>query len=340
MTKHATPQDIDIVVTYLDSSDQEWLKERDHWRRMSTDIPEDENTEVRYRNMNNFHFLLRSIEAYAPWVHKVHIVTWGHLPEWLDTDHPKLNIVTHQAFIPKECLPTFNSNAIEIQFDRIPGLAEYFINMNDDMFLNAPTQASDFFRDGKPRLDITYHPFTPPWFVKANNITALNSIVDNPRPITKKLFSPKNGWRSVLKNIYFLPLVKSSGKFIGFHAAHLTVPTTKTIYKEVKSRLPEHVAYVACSKFRDSRDNRAINQWIMQDYARATNQFVPHNSAKFGKHLLFDEKTDFDRLFRSSYKVLSLSDDDRLSQDEFERAITQMNNAFAKKFPHKSSFEK
>ncbi len=37
----------------------------------------------------------------------------GHLPSWLNKEHPKLNIVNHKDFIPEKYLPTFNSHAIE-----------------------------------------------------------------------------------------------------------------------------------------------------------------------------------------------------------------------------------
>ena len=58
--------------------------------------------------------------------------------EWLNTKHPKLNIVCHEDFIPQKFLPTFNSHTIEWNFHRIPGLTEQFVYFNDDMFLLKP----------------------------------------------------------------------------------------------------------------------------------------------------------------------------------------------------------
>lgn len=85
-------------------------------------------------------------------------MTWGHLPEWLDTSHPKLNIINHKDYIPEKYLPTFNSNVIELNLDRIEGLSEYFVNFNDDFFLNSMTKPDDFFIDGLPRLQMMYMP--------------------------------------------------------------------------------------------------------------------------------------------------------------------------------------
>lgn len=70
------------------------------------------------------------------------------MPEWLNTECPKLRIVRHEEYIPSEYLPTFNSNVIELNLHRILDLSERFINFNDDMFVIGETQKSDFFENG------------------------------------------------------------------------------------------------------------------------------------------------------------------------------------------------
>jgi len=85
-------------------------------------------------------------------------VTWGHLPKWLNTGHPKLNIVKHEDFLNKDYLPVFNSRAIEINLHRIPGLAEQFIYFNDDMFITKPVKKSDFFNNGLPKDVAVFNP--------------------------------------------------------------------------------------------------------------------------------------------------------------------------------------
>ena len=77
----------------------------------------------------------RAVEKFAPWVNKIHFVTYGHLPKWLNIDNPKLNIAKHSDFIPQKYLPTFSSFPIEVNLHRIKGLAERFVYFNDDMFL-------------------------------------------------------------------------------------------------------------------------------------------------------------------------------------------------------------
>ena len=58
-------------------------------------------------------YSLRSIGLYAPWVRKIFIVTDNQVPEWLDTAHPKIQIVDHSEILPEESRPCFNSVIIE-----------------------------------------------------------------------------------------------------------------------------------------------------------------------------------------------------------------------------------
>ena len=128
-----TDYPIDIVVPWVDGSDPEWEAERSQYRP----VIKSDTSSSRFREWGLFQYWFRGIEKYAPWVRKVHLITWGHLPEWLNTSHPKLNIVNHKDYIPEEYLPTYSSHVIELNMHRIPDLAEHFIYFNDDVYLAA-----------------------------------------------------------------------------------------------------------------------------------------------------------------------------------------------------------
>lgn len=90
-------------------------------------------------------FSMRSLEKFAPWVRRVYLVTNGQVPHWLDTSHPRLQLVTHaDIFANASHLPTFSSPAIEANLHRIPGLSEHFLYLNDDTMFGAPVWPSDF----------------------------------------------------------------------------------------------------------------------------------------------------------------------------------------------------
>lgn len=104
----------------------------------------------RFADNNELKYSLRSIEKFAPWVNNVYIVTNGQVPVWLDLNHPKVKLVTHQDIFPnKSHLPTFSSPAIECNLHRIQGLSKQFIYFNDDIFLTSSVRKEDFFTQNK-----------------------------------------------------------------------------------------------------------------------------------------------------------------------------------------------
>ena len=222
---------IDIVVTYLDSTDPKWQKDRVKYS--GEKYIDTLNDEARYRNMDNFKYWFRSIEKYAPWVNKIHLVTYSHLPTWLNTQNSKLHIVKHSDFIPQKYLPTFNSNVIELNMDRIDGIAEKFVNFNDDFFLNNPVKPTDFFVNNLPAIQIMHTPIPPSEefnVVLFNNILAINEMDNNEKKLFfSKTFSFRNGFFAVAANVLMFPIVKYLNKFTGFRPDHLTQPLTKNI---------------------------------------------------------------------------------------------------------------
>ena len=139
---------IDFVITWVDGTDPKWLAEKLRTLQ-ETDFLETQKTDssdLRFRNDFDFlRFWFRGVEKFAPWVNQIFFVTYGHLPSWLNLNHPKLKIIRHEDFIPQEFLPTFNSHTIENHLHLIPGLSEYFVYFNDDFYLLKTTKPTDFF---------------------------------------------------------------------------------------------------------------------------------------------------------------------------------------------------
>ena len=115
---------------------------------------------VRYREWDTLRYWFRAVEKYAPWVNQVYFVTCGHVPKWLNMDAPKLHFVRHQDYIPEQYLPTFSSHPIELNLHRIEGLSEHFVYFNDDFYLTAPVQETDFFVNGLPCDSLEETPLT------------------------------------------------------------------------------------------------------------------------------------------------------------------------------------
>ena len=125
---------IDFVVTWLGSADPQWQEQYAYYKTGA----KGDKGKARYREMNIFNYWFRAVEKYAPWVNKLYLITNGKSPDWINKDNPKLVLVKHEDYMPKEILPTFNSCAIELHMHRIKGLSEHFVYFNDDMMLNGP----------------------------------------------------------------------------------------------------------------------------------------------------------------------------------------------------------
>lgn len=142
---------IDAVITWVDGADARWRAEFEAWNRSSQpDVGLDGRDACRYRDNGELRFALRAIARYAPWFRRVHVVTQGHRPRWLEPVTP-ICLVDHAEILDGDHLPTFNSHAIESRLHRIRGLAEHFVYFNDDVFLARPQRPSSYFTaDGRP----------------------------------------------------------------------------------------------------------------------------------------------------------------------------------------------
>lgn len=88
---------IDFVVTWVDSNDENWRKEKQYYEEeMSINV--DLNDNLRYRDWGFMRYWFRAVEKYAPWVNKVYFITEGHLPEWLNLENEKLVVIKHGKY--------------------------------------------------------------------------------------------------------------------------------------------------------------------------------------------------------------------------------------------------
>ena len=135
---------MDAVITYVDGQDPLWLK--DYASAVGGNV-----TAKRFRDWGTLRFLLRGIERHMPFIENVHLVVAreSQIPSWAGG---RLKPVLHRDIIPGEYLPTFNSTTIEMFLHRIPGLSERFLYFNDDMFPVADCTEEDFFPGGKAAM--------------------------------------------------------------------------------------------------------------------------------------------------------------------------------------------
>jgi hypothetical protein len=183
---------IDVVYTWCDDSDPLFRDRLACWRKDSRD--EAAAGDARFRTHDELRYSLRSLEAHAPWVRRVHLVTNGQVPSWLDRRHPDMHLVSHaDIFEDVADLPCFNSLAIETNLHRIPNLAESFLYLNDDFLIgNHLSPAAFFCSAGRPVFFVESYPLPgprSPWFARAEEDLMKRCHRYNHRLLREKLRS-------------------------------------------------------------------------------------------------------------------------------------------------------
>jgi len=327
---------IDFVIPWVDGQDEEWIKEKTKYQSNSADY---DDRETRYRDWELLRFWFRSVECCAPWVHKIHFITWGHVPEWLNVNHPKINVVRHDEFIPTKYLPTFNSNTIECNIHRIKGLSKQFVLFNDDVFLNRKVEPTYFFQKGLP---VDFFALAPICFgsntvgrISANNISVINDHF-NAKEVVKrnksKIYNTKYGLKTNAKNLMY------GGKewIPGLGGLHLSnsflLDTFETVWKKEEKLLDE----TCMSKFRSENN---VNQWLFRYWQLMEGKFLP---TSLNRGTYYNLQYDFDRLLESIQKSTDVeicaNDSDDL--ENIAQKKKRLIEAFEKKYPKKSEFEK
>ncbi|MDD6478254.1 MAG: stealth family protein [Oscillospiraceae bacterium] len=328
---------IDFIITWVDPSDTAWQKEKAVYDGSTVTAA---NSEVRYRDWDNLQYWFRAVEKYAPWVNKIHFVTWGHTPLWLDTENPKLNIVNHKDFIPEEYLPTFSSHTIELNLHKIEGLSEQFVYFNDDIFLNKPVSPEDFFKGGLPMdtaaLNCVYFNKDTAAHYQGSDITVINSNFELRPSIKanlKKWISLKNGKKNVLRTL----LLSLWHWFPGFYYQHGANGYLKSTFAEVWEKEFDILDTTCRHRFRGECD---ANQWVMKFWQLASGRFeVRDDSFVYCRHISED---NFEELCREipleKHGMICINDTEKTI--DFEEKKTRILAALNKILPERSQFEK
>lgn len=341
MSKKDYPK-IDFVVTWVDGSDPEWQKEKAKWAKK--EIGSDSeifkkwiNNDIRFRDWDIFKYWFRAVEKYAPWVNKVYLITNGQVPKWLDPNCKKLQIVKHDKIIPKEYLPTFNSNAIELNMHKIKGLSEHFVYFNDDMFLNNKIKPSYYFKKGLPRCAAVTDCAHMDYFIthaEINNTKIINRFFDKRDVLKKnpaKWFNLRYG-KYLIKTISLLPWKK----FTGMQEFHVAIPYLKSTFSKVAVLCDKDFKATMSTKFR--KDNN-INHWLVENWQMASGDFYPISP----NSTLHIEEIITDKVIRNSrkkkYKVVCYNDVD-CENSVFRNEKRLLHEHFQSVFPEKSKFEK
>ncbi|MCH5225149.1 MAG: Stealth CR1 domain-containing protein [Muribaculaceae bacterium] len=327
---------IDIVVTWVDMNDPQWKKDFAQYSHQPG-IEDNGINQVRFRDYGLFRFWFRGVETFAPWVRKIHFVTSGPVPEWLNTDNPKINVVKHSDYIPAEFLPTFNSTVIERYMHKIPGLSDNFIYFNDDFFILKPIGPDRFFQNGLP-CDIAvfqYNPAWSQWYRKLKNNIRLINLHFKKKEVMKKW---RHKWYTPLygKKGFGNKLWKLYPRFITLRVHHNAQPYLKETFEKVWNACGAELKETSSFRFRDSKD---YSPELFRTWQICEGNFEPYNTYGDTKMfpLMVKPLQALKAVRNQEYSLICLNDNKRIKN--YEVLMQHLRDAFEFILPEKSSFE-
>ena len=294
-------------------------------------------SEARFRDYGLLRYWFRGVEKFTPWVRKIHFITCGQTPEWLDTSNPKINLVSHKDYIPQQFLPTFNSVVIEYYLHKIPGLAEHFVYFNDDFYIINNIGTERFFQNGLP-CDIAtflYNPSWSQWYkTLRNSIKIINNHFDKKDVTARwhdKWFHP--GYGSKARWNY---LLKPYDKFIPLRTPHNAQPYLKSTFEEVWDAAGKELTEASVNRFRSPSD---YTPELFRTWQICRGNFEPYNTYQDTKMfpLMLRPKQAVKAILNQSYKLVCLNDNVHIHN--YGQVMEDIKNAFEHILPQKSTFE-
>lgn len=353
-------KNISIVYTWVDGTDINFIdvKSKYNGGNRGASLYRDQSAdELRYS--------LRSIEKYLPWHNgTIYILTARQSPPWLNTENPRIKMVYQQDIIPKHISPNYDAAAIEAFLDKIPGITERFLYLNDDFFLNNYIHPCFFFTQ-----KTFYHKSYRTKKLFKRTLKEVNKIISDNDPhtmyfssiyFTKELM--KKNFNNNIKYyllyhqpyVYYRDLLEPFREFfkeelkdifsVRFRDPHKFI--TQELYFHFIEYAPNHPEFPL--KFGGNGDNYKAKDYIGKPLPE--NRTIEKYSAeviigkKADKYLKFAEITDSSKINNRHFEQIRNSDhylfynfNDYYTK---KRSLYEFTDFIIKRFPEPSAFEK
>ena len=312
---------IDAIVTYVDEKVPEWRKNFNYWKEKEIREGKTRRSnrqafgEERTRDWNAFKYWFRAIETNCPWINKVFLIVQDekHVPDWIDKSNPKLRIVYHDEYIPKELLPTYNAMPIGMYIANIEDLSEKYIMFDDDYYVLNPIKEDRFFKDNKP--------------VQPNNRVPYGLYKGDCLTCQAKVFYHTLNNDLIFEKKYMTEKVK-----YGF--SHLPSARKKSFEKKIlEDNKQEILNSFIRSKFRNKTN---LCSFIFDDLLKICNEAYIEDPYYNCAYCSLTSKVNFDNYLDKD--MVCFNDTEIL--DDYEKTKKAFIEFLEKKLPNKSKYEK
>lgn len=312
---------VDIVVTYLNSRNEKWQQDYNYWkdREIKEHKAKASNRQAfgieRTREWDSFKYWFRAVEKNCKWVNKVFLIVQNenHIPDWINKNNPKLRIVYHEEYIPRELLPTFNAMQIGLYISNIKDLSENYIISDDDYYFLNEIKEDRFFKNGIP-----VH--------KDNRV---------PYGLYKgaTLEGSDNVFYHILNNdlIFETNFMKNKVKYGIYHLPEARLKSFENkILKDYADEIKWHFMF---SKFRHKTN---LCSYMFSDLLKICNKAIIDEPYKNCCYCTLKSNVDFNQY--QDKDIVCFNDTEQL--DDYEKTKEKLIEFLDKKFPYKSGFEK
>ncbi len=308
---------VDIVISWVDGSSPEYQAAR-RVQEAGVVLGEGDAHEARFRQIDELKYALRSIYMFAPWIGTIYIATDSPAPPWL-AQHPRVRVVRSiEHFKDPSVLPTHNSMAVESQLHHIPGLSEYYLYSNDDMFFGRALKPSMFFTPG----GITRFMLSPNR-IGLGESSLERSGFENSARVNRRLLWDK------------------FGRVTTRHLEHAAAPFRKSVMTELEETFAQEFAATAASRFR-AAGNISVTNSLYHYYALLTGRAVTQEEGR-GVYVDTTTRKGLDSLERilalRNADFLCLNDGSNPEVDAADRR-ERVTDFLEKYFPIKAPWEK
>lgn len=296
---------VDYVIPYVDCSDINWLLT---YKDYVSGPCGWSNNATRFRDWETLRYQLRSIERYMPWIRNIYIVmsiSESQIPQWLNTQNERIHIVWDWEIVPREYLPVFNSNVIDLYISRIDGLSEHYLYACDDYIVMRNLQPEDFFSDNGIKLDVDKYQF--------NDWTYSRTIINS-----NQLICPQY-------------IVKTDDYYLLPYCQHAIVPHLKSENQKILEKYQKEIEN-SLSRFRESKNLT----WLIYPLSLMMKGQLEKGYIKTKLNALYNESSVINTDF-SDCDVIVLNDE---FCGDFEKAKAMLINRLEEVLPGKSEFEK
>ena len=362
---------IDFVMLWVDERDEAWQRRKREYAATADPAKlytnpadwEDALGNRRFRDFGTLRYALRSIERFAPWYRTLFLITEGQLPAWLQQQHPRLRVVTHaQLFRDASHLPSFNSNAIQMNLHHLPELSEQFVLFDDDKILTAPMAPEDFFVGGQPVKPAFLGCFTANTPFQTNcrrNLARVRAACGVFTPAWRRIVLAARDWRVMGFNALVLAqaLLRRESIFPGGYD-HMPFAFLKSRNLQIENWFDGYLEATSAHRFRELDE---ASPWFLNMMYYAQGWFAPggyksryifiDDFMQTAAHFTDYRRTKFESwptywllswLLRGRYKALCVQDHttDALTARQAARITTALAEYLQQLLPAPCAFEK